>query len=669
MALPRDLRETPPRFSVSENGAFDIIADGLQLTGCFPSIDDKAIAPISVKTVSGDSSSQISFHLLEGTLELTISRDLDSVVVQTKLVGFSRAPHWVYPLANAEVRNAVSFFKQGLGFGGPSGLFPIEVAGDYHDQNNLIERAWSYDTYLTAALVAKNDRSLAVAAYDHRNFLQRSTYYNRLHRSSLVDKAADTETVLLEVGFATEGLDLPTGELELPALHLLQAGKPYEALHRLAQNIAAFSGARTNKPSGFHWDSWYEYYADYDFHKLEEFLNGLKLITPPVPFQAVLIDAGWSSLGDWLIADESAYPGGLKAAFERIQQAGYVPGGYVGPFMVSSQSQLFKQHPDWILRKADGLPLLQGKGRPFCDNRTMYEERYFLDTSHPAAFDYLRTLFRTFRSWGVKFFKTDFMDWGLKDSTKVQRHTPGKTSVQYYQDVCQMIRQEIGEESFWLGCIAPFAPMIGLVDAMRVSYDIPHTWSENILNMFQETVATQYFNNVFWQNDPDVMMLRSDTATNQLSDEEIQTVTFWIGMNGGVVASSDRVHKLLPERLKMLRFLTPGDEKYTADLPFIFGKSPVLVAVRRYSDSASRAVLLINYSDGEVNYDLPINELCGLNSADVYVWSPGTMTKSGVLLLNLRGSLAAHGSRLYFLNPSGAAAPDERMALSGKIVF
>ncbi|MGE5557992.1 MAG: hypothetical protein ACM3WV_05195 [Bacillota bacterium] len=55
-----------------------------------------------------------------------------------------------------------------------------------------------------------------------------------------------------------------------------------------------------------------------------------------------------------------------------------------------------------------------------------------MDTSHPEAFAYLRHVFRTLRKWGAVFYKIDFLDWGFKDSTKVKRHAPGKTSMQYF---------------------------------------------------------------------------------------------------------------------------------------------------------------------------------------------------------------------------------------------
>ena len=54
--------------------------------------------------------------------------------------------------------------------------------------------------------------------------------------------------------------------------------------------------------------------------------------------------------------------------------------------------------------------------------------------------------------------------------------------MEYVRDVLDMIREEIGEESFWLGCIAPYAPFIGLADAMRIAADVSE---ERLRRFFQ----------------------------------------------------------------------------------------------------------------------------------------------------------------------------------------
>lgn len=123
---------------------------------------------------------------------------------------------------------------------------------------------------------------------------------------------------------------------------------------------------------------------------------------------------------------------------------------------------------------------------------------------------YLETVFRTLRDWGFTFFKTDFMLWSIHDSSTVRRHTPGLTSVELMRRVLRVIRGAIGEDSYLLGCIAPFLPFLGYADGMRIAGDGGARWAEPYgpINLLWELPCDNYFNHVFWQNGPDAMLLR-----------------------------------------------------------------------------------------------------------------------------------------------------------------
>jgi len=661
-SVARILSSSTSGWKIYPDGTFDINTPTINMKGCYPAMDDEPMHSRLV-TIKGNS---IFYKLKEGEFSITLSKDSDSICIDSKLKGISVAPRWIYPIAEAQVQEATCIFKQGLGFGGPSGIIDVKRTGFYHDQNKAIEKAFSYDSYMTSALISSDKSAVAIGSYKHNNYLQRSTFYNKIHRSLLVDKVADSEILNFEAGFATENISV-NRELALPTIHVLYSNNSYDALHNLAVNIAKESNARNTFSSSFHYDTWYEFYSDFDYKKLDDFMTGLVETKPAIPFKGIIIDAGWSPLGDWLDYDEKEFPGGLKAAFERITKDGYTPGGYFGPFMVSSVSKLFKEHPDWILKDLDGNMIIESKGRPTIDNRSLYEERFFLDTSHPDAFEYLRNCFRTFRKWGVKYYKTDFMEWGLKDSTKVKRHTPGKTSVQYYVDVCKMIREEIGDDSYWLGCIAPFAPMIGFVDGMRVAYDTGNTWgkNDNIQNMFQETIATHYFNTTFWQNDPDVAFFRSDPATMPLNDEEILSLALWIGMLGGVVATSDRIHKLHKERLDLLRFIIPDNEPITAKFPFWDEDRKIIISVRDYKNG-TLAVLFINSDTETTSAEVPIHKLTRNENGYCFNWGHNKCESIG-LKNSIAVTLNGHCSQLIFINNKDVA-PDRGMNLAGNII-
>lgn len=675
-ALPRSApADESVRFQVNDDGTFDLHFGSLALERAYPALDDEALRPLTLEVQRSGETTAVSYRLAQGSVRLTLGKEAAAVWLQLELQGFANAPHWIFPLANAHVVGADRFFKQGFGFGGPSGIFPIARAGNNHSPNRPVEVAWSYDSFLNTALVAKDGRAILVGALEHRNFLQRSTIYNRTHRRELVEKRSAWDEAYFEAGFSTENIPLENGRLVLPRLYLHGGSELQTTLDRFAERLASANKVQIRTPPRLHWDSWYEFFEGHDAARLQDTLEGFAQVKPAIPFQSVLIDAGFSSAGDWLHADERLYPGGLKATFSRIAAAGHVPGIWVSPFMVSSNSRVYKEHPDWMVKGLDGKPVLHGKGKPFFYIFATEEERYYLDTSHPGAFAWLREVFRTYRSWGVKAYKLDFMEWGFKDSTTIKRHTPGKTSTQHFVDVLRMIKDEIGPDAYFHGCITPFAPMIGFAQSMRVAYDVDtDSWTNdgNTINMFQETMATQHMNNVLWQNDPDVLYVRDGMGTTRMNNDEVYALTLWNGILGGVVSTSDRPHRLAPDRLALLRFVVPGKTLGKArfplwaapptDKPSFFG----LVAVRDYPNLSAHAVLLLNQGNTDMEGAVSLADLGVGPKAHVYAWGPGTSKAMGEQR-QLQVKLKRHQAALFFVSRK-ATPPKRGLGISGEVV-
>ncbi len=644
-----------PDFKIHANGAFDIIFQGLTLKNCFPGFGMTTVYPQQINVDIANNI--ITYHLQEGEISISLKQQKDTLVVSTGLIGFKQAPDWFNPVSNALLTGADRFFKQGFGFAGPSGLYPFPEPKKKMELAILKENVWSYNSYLTTAFVDEQNNTLALAAFDHSQYLHRSRMFNQQSRFGLIDRHMDSDQVYFETGFATESINISGETLTLPDIHFFAGNIPFETLRNLAELIAMNNDASVTKKPRYHWCSWYEYGKDFSGAHLRDLLNGLKDINPELPVQTIQIDDGYfRAYGDWLVPAKH-WPEGIEKNINKIIKAGYQAGVWIGPFMVSSKSDVYKNHKDWLLKDSDGKIIIEWKKET--------ENVCVLDSSHPDAFEYLRKVFRTHREWGVTYYKTDFMDWGYRDSNKVQRYRPGKTSAQYFNEVVKMIREEIGEDSFWLGCISPYQPMIGYVDSIRISNDVHPNWSdEGVGNMFRQTYAEQYFNNVFWQNDPDVLYLREED--NKLTEEETLSVALWNGFLGGVVNTSDRFHTLSEEKLKLWRFLQPGEQLYTATLPNWYDDGPLKIATRFYEKLNAWAILMFNHKQDTTEDMAEIKKLIPLKEAYCYYWKPGKFEKLGKKdFLNIK--LKKHESVLFYVTTSKQTPPDN-LGLSGILI-
>ena len=79
-----------------------------------------------------------------------------------------------------------------------------------------------------------------------------------------------------------------------------------------------------------------------------------------------IIDDGWQdSYGDWGI-DYKKFPNGLKPVFDYIKSLGMKPGLWISVGSASTESKVYKQHPEWFVRDKNGkIANLQIAGEGF----------------------------------------------------------------------------------------------------------------------------------------------------------------------------------------------------------------------------------------------------------------------------------------------------------------
>lgn len=85
-----------------------------------------------------------------------------------------------------------------------------------------------------------------------------------------------------------------------------------------------------------------------------------------------VIDDGWQTeYGDWDI-DKKKFPNGLKPVFDYIKSKGMKPGVWISIAGASAKSNVIKEHPEWLVRKANGDPIYLHSDDDMTYGQTIY---------------------------------------------------------------------------------------------------------------------------------------------------------------------------------------------------------------------------------------------------------------------------------------------------------
>ncbi|BCB81506.1 glycoside hydrolase family 36 protein [Phytohabitans flavus] len=297
-----------------------------------------------------------------------------------------------------------------------------------------------------------------------------------------------------------------------------------------ASGFARTAGGPLPRAAPTAWCSWYHYFERVTETDIDE--NVAAIRDRELPVEVVQVDGGWqAAVGDWLhLSDRFTSLDGVAA---RIRDAGLRAGIWVAPFWVQEGSWLAREHQEWLIAGPDGLPVSAGRhwGAP----------SYGLDTTNPAAADYVCEVFAWLAGLGFDYFKIDF---AYAAALAGSRHT-GVEPLAAYRRAVTLVREVIGPDAYLLGCGAPILPSVGLYDAMRVSADISPAYEPVDGDLSQpsqrgaalSTQARAWQHGRFWVNDPDCLIARP----------EVERRADWarvVERFGGLRVSSDRIADL-----------------------------------------------------------------------------------------------------------------------------
>jgi alpha-galactosidase len=400
---------------------------------------------------------------------------------------------------------------------------------------------------MTALLPEKDEGALVIGFTRHDRFQTRFKYGGSAAQpwftlETLRDRAphegiAEAEPIVL--------FDDPEVEPALRRWSHIVAAEATPAPRLLAQRITG-------------WCSWYNLYAAIDEASILDHLAAAASFRDEhrVPLGVFQIDDGFTpEMGDWLEV-KPQFPRGMKPLIEDIAVAGFTPGLWIAPFLVGNRSRLFAEHPDWVVQSRHGGPLVHMKFYGEFRWHKRSEEYHVLDVTHPQAADYIRTILRIWRhEWGVRYFKTDFMNAGMEYGPhEALWHESGLSRVEIWRRMAAIIREEIGD-ALWLGCGCPLWASVGLVDAVRIGRDIGVAWEGEYSaeSLLRDQLTRNHASHILWQADPDCILLRKNF--HSLSEEEVKSLALFAGLSGGVLMTSDKLDDLPEERARLFEHL------------------------------------------------------------------------------------------------------------------
>ena len=628
-----------PEWILHEDGTFDIFAGSIRLSNCRPSINGQSI--FVRNTFMGDSpkGKRIIYEVDGGFVMLDLRTHSNTISIGAEISGMKNAPNWFNPLGEGYITGANHFFKQGFGTGGQSGIFDFRKSTKRKSLNYPDEEAWSYDSYLMTGLIAPNGDTLSIGAYEQTDFIQRSSIYNRPRRTGLNDSKFGKEEVFFEAGFATENIPLKDEFIKLPDLFVYYGNQPFGAMQNLAWSISEQNQARRDTRTNYFWSSYQDFRTAFSYKYLLEQLQVLDETVPPIPLTAVHVGPGYCIPGDWL-DNNDAWPKSMDSVARAIFSRKYRAGIYVAPFVAHEKSRIFRNHPRWILKDEEDNPIVMDQD---ADGKL-----YALDGNVEDVKNHISKVFKKFHEMGFTYYEIDRLDWGLQNSTESSKSKKAKSSVQVLRAIMDIIRESVGAGSFITANRAPYSPLIGYVDAVRIDKDQGWKWEEQTTDhIIEESYNTQYFNNVFWQNDPDVVFLR-DYKSDFTLDEQ-KSIALWVAFMGGSVGISDNFKTMESDKLQLWRFLEPSTRPQSALLPFWGNNVINKVAVRRYKKVKAWSVLVLNDTDSVVTESYLLSDLIGLKEAWVFVWEPGFSLGLGKPT-RISVTLGSHESKLYFIS-------------------
>jgi len=436
---------------------------------------------------------------------------------------------------------------------------------------------------------------------------------------------------------------LGAGEsVELNRVYLAAANDAFQTLEAYGGAMAKFCGRPVRTRPTSLWCSWYAHRMAITEEKVLANAEVAAKHFKPLGLEIMQLDHGWQRgdiTGDWV--PNERFPHGLKwLAGQLRDKYGLRLGVWISPTDVAETSDLFKQHPDWMLKGDDGKLRVNWrwywKPNPNC---------YELDASKPEAYRHLADTFRRLADSGVSYYKIDFI--AASGGEHFRQHDPKVTrGWGVLRRAMEAVRAGAGESAWIRYCQTPPLLSTGLADSAYGGDDTLDAGVSGYFHLLRDNAHTLAAG--YWLNDRGYHREVCDMSVRmQASVEEARVRAAIMTLANCSISWSDEFSYLPPSRIRLMQqCLPPGNppmkplDLFERDVPSVWH-----IKVKHDAD-AWDVVGLFNFNTGSESRAVRFEQL-GLDpKADCAVFEFWESKFLGVHRGGVEVSLPPESSRI-----------------------